>query len=122
MNNEFFICLTKRLPEIAKRYKNELPELIYHFNGNALLDFTLEDPIFKRSLKVLPDPYVSEYYGSGINALCPGHDIGAEEICTKFKINIKGYVDSNGFFSKELGIFFNGVKSHPEGNNKIIKK
>lgn len=122
MNNEYYICAEKRLPELARRYECEKPKKLYNFYGSTLQELIANDPIFNRDLQILPSTEVSEKFGSGINAVIPAHDFQSEKLCAKHKVTMRGYVDFNGKYTNDLGIYFKGVDCFSEGGNRIIKK
>lgn len=122
MNEEFFICAEKRLPELARRIKCDNPKKLFNFWGSVLQDMIAIDPIFERELQILSSDIVSEKYGSGINAVIPAHDFKSETICAKNRVTMKGYVDSSGKFVNELGIFFRGIDCFKDGGERVIKK
>ncbi len=122
MNNEYYICSEKRLPELARRYNCDKPKKLYNFSGSILQELIANEPIFHRDLQILPSAEVSERFGSGINAVIPAHDFESERLCAKHKITMRGYVDFHGKYTNDLGIYFKGVDCFSEGGNRIIKK
>jgi isoleucyl-tRNA synthetase len=122
IGDEHFICAYKRLPELAKRYNNSKPEVLYSGQGSEFLDMSATDPLFNRELPIIIDNTVSQYFGTGVNIFSPAHDYVNEKICIENKLLQEGYVDENNNFSKGLGFYFYRTNIFTEGNEKIINK
>jgi isoleucyl-tRNA synthetase len=122
IDGEHFICAYKRLPELAKRYNNTKPEILYSAVGNEFLNMTVVDPLFNREIPIIVDKGVSQYYGTGVNIFCPAHDYVDEKLCAEYKLSQEGYVDENNNFKRGLGFYFYKTNIFTEGNFKIINK
>jgi len=126
-SKELVICAYKRLPEICKR-ANFLKTFKVHFiaKGWAFKNLIAQDPIFSRKLPIISNDNVNIYNGTGINLICPAHELYKNEdensFARKYKLSLQGYIDENNNFCKSLGFYFYNTNCFSNGNKKIISK
>lgn len=109
IDNEIFIACNKRIPEIIKKMNLKASkhiEYLFHFQAGEVFNnkLQLKENLFSRNLILLENQNVSEFYGSGINILVPGHDLSHEYLFQKNGISYKGHINDNGDIS-DLEIF-----------------
>jgi valyl-tRNA synthetase len=62
-----------------------------------LIDLTLEHPLFpQRHIPVSVYNEITTAYGTGINAVNPGHDLDSLAIASNYNLAKDGYVDNQG--------------------------
>lgn len=118
IEDEHFLCAYKRLPELAKRYNNSKPEILYSALGKEFVNVICQDPLFKRELPIVVDNDVSQYFGTGINILSPAHDNVSEKICRGHNLSQEGFIDEDNNFTLKSGL--ERVNIYSEGNATIM--
>ena len=93
IKEEYFICAYKRLPELSKRLNEKSPQILHMARGSAFSNILAEDPLFKRTLPVIINKESSEYYGTGINIICPAHDMVSEKLVRNYNLPLEGFVN-----------------------------
>ena len=82
----------------------------------------LEHPLpeIKDEIPVLIDNSVTSDYGTGVNALIPGHDINSLQIAGHYGIPFEGCVDKDGKFTRSTGQFYEGLDVNDPKTNDYV--
>ena len=119
--NEYVILSSKRVGELMMRTGSKFKKLLT-FTGDALDEMVLEHPVreLKTEVPVLIDNSVTSDFGTGINAIIPGHDIDSLQLAFHYGIPTMGHVDLNGKFTSDLGDFYAGLDALIPETNKYV--
>lgn len=121
INNEYYICAYKRLPELCKRIGEKKPEILHMARGSAFKNLIAHDSIFNRDLPIILNNDVSEFYGTGIQIISPAHDFISEKIARNYNLSLEGFLNEENYFTKGVGLFLHNTH-FLDGNKKIINK
>lgn len=74
-------------------------------------------------MPVLINNEVTHDFGSGINSICPAHDLKSLDVAFHYNLPKTGFVDEHGIFEDEAGIMLQGidVKNPETANRKVIE-
>ena len=101
--DEYVIVAEKRLGELQMRTGSKFKKLIV-VNGDSLDSVVVEHPIFSgKNVPVVINNEVTSFFGTGISAICPAHNVDSLKVAYHYNLPKNGYVDEKGILTEDLG-------------------
>ena len=78
-------------------------------SGDALDSVVLEHPLIpNKEVPIVINNEVTSDFGSGVNAICPAHNIDCLKVGYHYNLPKDGYVDNHGDLTEDLGPIYQG--------------
>ena len=92
----------------------------FSFKGNMLEDSYCIDPLFNRTLKMIPNARHVVQIGSGCNVISPSHDDTSCDLSYDYGIESENYISTMGYFCN-LSNELNGLYYLRSGCESIVR-
>ncbi len=122
LDNCLYIMARQRAKEAMARFGTSKVKIRGTLTGEDLLGLTATDPLFGRQLQLYDYQNVTDKYGSGIEPICPAHDVESMLVATQYDNTIPaiGRLLSDGTVDPSLGPQFAGVSCATDAGNQLL--
>jgi valyl-tRNA synthetase len=111
----------KRLGELQMRTGKPFKKLL-SFNGDALDELEVYNPISNQMIPVVINNEVSIEYGTGIDCVSPAHDLESLNVAYHYGLDKSGYVTESGILDDQLGSVYEGKSIFEDETNQLVSQ
>ena len=131
-HTEYLILAEKRIGEFlargnyyvtpgGKKLSMDIKTLIL-MQGEQLKELTVKNPLVpeRGELPIVVFNEITSTYGTGVNAVIPGHDVESLKIAQVYNLEKAGCLDLAGDIIKDFGKTFGGLSAKDEKTNETV--